>query len=170
VRGLLQNAKSLRSQQTDAEQKLWYHLRAHRYMGLKFKRQKPIGRYIVDFVCPERSLIIELDGGQHTEQMAYDTQRDAWLHGEGYTVLRFWNNEVMQEMEGVLEKIRITLFPSPPPSPRVPQEVPLGCKRGEGAESLPSPQPSPHKRGEEADLLPSPARGRGAGGEGSDAT
>ena len=103
---MLDNAKALRSNQTDAEQRLWYHLRAHRFMGLKFKRQKPMGPYIVDFVCVERGLIIELDGGQHAEQTAYDQQRDAWLCNQGYTVLRFWNNDVMRELEGVLEAIR----------------------------------------------------------------
>ncbi len=102
----LLNAKSLRSHQTEAEQRLWYHLRAHRFMGLKFKRQKPIGRYIADFVCVERRLVIEIDGGQHGEQVEYDLRRDAWLRGQGYTVLRFWNNEVLQQMEGVLEKIQ----------------------------------------------------------------
>jgi very-short-patch-repair endonuclease len=64
----LDKAKALRSNQTDAEQRLWYHLRAHRFMGLKFKRQKPVGRYIADFVCMEQRLIIELDGGQHAEK------------------------------------------------------------------------------------------------------
>lgn len=114
---MLDNAKVLRSNQTDAEQRLWYHLRAHRFMDLKFKRQKPIGRYIVDFVCLEHRLIIELDGGQHAEQMAYDQHRDAWLRSQGYTVLRFWNNDVMQQLEGVLEQIRSTS--PPPPLPRV---------------------------------------------------
>ena len=114
---ILDNAKILRSNQTKLEERLWYHLRAHRFMGLKFKRQKPMGSYIVDFVCVERRLIIELDGGQHAEQTAYDQQRDAWLRNQGYTVLRFWNNEVMQELEGVLEKIRLALTLSPSPSP-----------------------------------------------------
>ena len=113
---MLENAKALRRNQTDAEQRLWYHLRAHRFMGLKFKRQKPIGRYIVDFVCMEKQLIIELDGGQHSEQVAYDQQRDTWLHGQGYTVLRFWNNEVMQQLEGVLEQIHLALSPGPSPA------------------------------------------------------
>jgi very-short-patch-repair endonuclease len=112
---LLDNAKILRSNQTDAEQKLWYHLRAHRFMGKKFKRQKPIGRYVVDFVCLEEKLIIELDGGQHAESIEYDQVRDSWLRSEGYTVLRFWNNEMMNEMEGVLERIRLALSPSPSP-------------------------------------------------------
>ena len=119
---LLIKAKELRTGQTMIEQRLWYHLRAHRFMGLKFKRQKPIGRYIVDFVCLECRLIIEIDGGQHAEQAEYDQARDAWLRSEGYTVLRFWNNEVSQQMESVLEQIRIAVLrvPSPPtPLPRV---------------------------------------------------
>jgi very-short-patch-repair endonuclease len=122
---LLDNAKSLRRNQTDAEQRLWYHLRAHRFMGRKFKRQKPIGRYVVDFVCLEEKLIIELDGGQHAENIGYDHERDAWLRSEGYSVLRFWNNELMSDMEGVLERIRQVLSKdadtfgtlSPGPSP-----------------------------------------------------
>ena len=113
---LLDNARLLRRTQTDAEQKLWYHLRAHRFMGRKFKRQKPIGRYVVDFICIEEKLIIELDGGQHAENVEYDQQRDLWLTSKGYTVLRFWNNELMNEMEGVLEKIRLALSPSPSPT------------------------------------------------------
>jgi very-short-patch-repair endonuclease len=93
---MLSNAKALRRNLTEAEQRLWYHLRAHRFMGYKFKRQKPIGRYIVDFACLEHRLIIELDGGQHSEQAVYDQQRDTWLRSQGYTILRFWNNDVMQ--------------------------------------------------------------------------
>ncbi|MDO9052742.1 MAG: endonuclease domain-containing protein [Gallionella sp.] len=120
------NAKTLRTHQTEAEQRLWYHLRAHRFMGLKFKRQKPMGRYIADFVCMERRLIIEIDGGQHAEQLEYDQRRDMWLRSQGYTVLRFWNNDVMQQLEGVLEQIRITLSPTPlmkPPSNRLSQQA-----------------------------------------------
>ena len=114
---MLNNAKALRTNQTEAEQRLWYHLRAHRFMGLKFKRQKIMGRYIVDFVCVEQRLIIELDGGQHAEQVTHDQQRDEWLRSQGYTVLRFWNNEVMQQLEGVLEQIRCTVALTPSPSP-----------------------------------------------------
>jgi very-short-patch-repair endonuclease len=115
---VLSNAKILRTQQTEAEQRLWYHLRAHRFMSLKFKRQKPIGRYIVDFVCMEQMLVIELDGGQHSEQIEYDQRRDAWLKNRGYTVLRFWNNAVMQELDGVLEQIRLMIIHEPsPPTP-----------------------------------------------------
>jgi very-short-patch-repair endonuclease len=111
---LLDNAKVLRRNLTNAEQKLWYHLRAHRFMGRKFKRQKPLGCYVVDFVCLEEKLVIELDGGQHAESIEYDRERDMWL------VLRFWNNELMNEIEGVLERIRLALTNetlSPGPSP-----------------------------------------------------
>jgi very-short-patch-repair endonuclease len=124
----LANAKSLRSNQTAAEARLWYHLRAHRFMGLKFKRQKPVGRYIADFVCWEQRLIIELDGGQHAEQAEYDQERDAWLRSRGYTVLRFWNHDVMQQLEGVLEQIRCAVGPSPlapPPARSTPVGTPL---------------------------------------------
>ena len=85
-------------------------------MGRKFKRQKPLGHYVVDFICIEEKLIIELDGGQHAENAEYDQERDAWLRSQGYKVLRFWNNELMNEMESVLEKIRLTLSPSPSPT------------------------------------------------------
>jgi very-short-patch-repair endonuclease len=116
-RELINHAKSLRAQQTDAEQQLWYHLRAHRFLDLKFKRQKPIGPFIVDFVCIEKMLVIELDGSQHQHVATYDAERDKWLQAEGFTVLRFWNNEVMNQLEDVLEKIRLTLEPPSPPAP-----------------------------------------------------
>lgn len=103
--GQLRNAKALRRGQTDAELRLWYRLRAHRLGGLKFKRQKPMGRYIVDFVCDENRLVIELDGGQHLEQMEEDALRDAWFKAQGFVVLRFWNDEVMKELDAVLERI-----------------------------------------------------------------
>ena len=112
---LLNHAKELRTHQTESEQRLWYHLRANRFMGFKFKRQKPIGHYIVDFVCMERHLIIEIDGGQHADQVEYDQHRDAWLRSQGFTILRFWNNEVQGQLEGVLEQIRCTLSPGPSP-------------------------------------------------------
>jgi len=124
---MLGNAKALRRNLTEAEQRLWYHLRAHRFMGYKFKRQKPIGRYIVDFACLEHRLIIELDGGQHSEQVAYDQQRDAWLRNQGYTVLRFWNNDVMQQLESVLEQI---VAPSPPPLSHEWERGVMYCVRG----------------------------------------
>jgi very-short-patch-repair endonuclease len=118
---LLENAKTLRCNQTLAEQRLWFFLRAHRFMGLKFKRQKPIGRYIVDFVCAEKHLIIELDGSQHCEQSAYDHKRDEWLRSEGYAVMRFWDNDVLMNTEGVLECIRAAVVFEPSPPAPLPQ-------------------------------------------------
>ncbi|MBV8635359.1 MAG: endonuclease domain-containing protein, partial [Burkholderiaceae bacterium] len=99
-------AKTLRTTLTEAENRLWYHIRAHRFLGLKFRRQKPIGNYIVDFVCHECQLILELDGGQHQEMIEEDKRRDEWLQAQGYTVLRFWDNDVLNQTEAVLEKIR----------------------------------------------------------------
>ncbi|MGB0211852.1 endonuclease domain-containing protein [Algiphilus sp.] len=118
----VQRARSLRNQQTDAEARLWYHLRAHRFLGLKFKRQQPIGHFIVDFICQQRDLVIELDGGQHSGQQDYDAQRSAYLQAQGLRVLRFWNNDVLNETEAVLDQIRRyctdeTLSLSPNPSP-----------------------------------------------------
>ena len=102
------HAKTLRKQSTDSEQRLWYYLRASR-LGFKFKRQVPIGRYIVDFVCIEKRLIIELDGGQHLDNQSYDMARTAWLNTHGFKVLRFWNNEVLQDTASVIEVILRTL-------------------------------------------------------------
>ncbi|GAA5165983.1 endonuclease domain-containing protein [Viridibacterium curvum] len=113
----IDRAKTLRRDQTPAEQQLWYHLRAHRFAGLKFKRQKPVGPFIVDFACVEKMLVIEIDGGQHQDAAAYDAARDRWLAKEGFTVLRFWNNEVMNQLEDVLEKIRLTVEQPSPPTP-----------------------------------------------------
>ena len=124
---LLERAKSLRTHQTDAEERLWYYLRAHRFMGLKFKRQKPIGNYIVDFICFEPPVIIEADGGQHVDNTAYDRRRDRYLQSQGFSVLRFWNNEILRETNAVLESIRqAVLALSPDPSP--------ACGRGEMTE------------------------------------
>ncbi len=112
-------AKALRTNQTDAELKIWQALRAGRLMDYKFKRQVPIGDFIVDFVCFEQKLIIELDGGQHSDSEK-DVIRDARLNAMGFRVLRFWNNEVMQNIEGVLAVILQYLqavSPSPQPSP-----------------------------------------------------
>jgi len=115
---LLARAKALRTSQTDAEQRIWYYLRGHRFQGLKFRRQKPVGNYIVDFICHEEKLIIEIDGGQHQENTEYDARRDAWLKKQGCTVLRFWNNEVLEQIEGVLETIRITATTARSPLPQ----------------------------------------------------
>ncbi len=111
--------KALRKNQTDAEKRLWSHLRNRQQSGCKFRRQHEIGHYIVDFVCLEKKLIIELDGGQHANQTRYDSQRSAFLELLGYTVIRFWDNEVLTQTQNVLEAIHKTLIdnPSPPPSP-----------------------------------------------------
>ncbi len=89
------------------EIKLWNCLRSRRFMGLKFRRQCPLGSYIVDFICIEKMLIIEIDGGQHNEkkQQDYDKQRTAFLNNLGYTVLRFWNNEVLMQFDAVMDQI-----------------------------------------------------------------
>ena len=105
----VEHAKQLRQNLTDAEQRLWYHLRGRRLHGYKFRRQMPIGRYIADFVCEERRLIVEADGGQHAEQCAYDAGRSRDLQQSGYTVLRFWNHEILQETEAVLARILLML-------------------------------------------------------------
>ncbi len=109
-------AKNLRRDMTDAERKLWYRLRAG-WVGVKFRRQQPIGAYIVDFVCFERRLIVELDGGQHADAVEKDAARTRWLESQGFTVLRFWNNDIMTNIEGCLTRIMEALSPSPQPSP-----------------------------------------------------
>jgi very-short-patch-repair endonuclease len=111
-------ARQLRREMTDAERLLWRYLRARRFEEVKFRRQELIGRYIVDFVSHDTRLIIELDGGQHTTQVAYDAERTRWLNSRGYRVIRFWNNQVLTETEPVLESIALALaapLPNPPP-------------------------------------------------------
>jgi len=100
-----QIAQKLRSQPTDAEAKLWYLLQSRNLRGYKFRRQHSIGRYVVDFYCPERKLIIEIDGGQHADQVEQDESRTADLNRMGYLVLRFWNNEVLGQTEAVAQVI-----------------------------------------------------------------
>ena len=106
---LRQRARKLRKNRTDAERYLWYYLRAGR-LGFKFKRQVPIGVYIADFVCLEKRLVIELDGGQHMDNKIYDIKRTDWLMTSGFKVLRFWNHEVFQETSSVLEAIMSALL------------------------------------------------------------
>jgi very-short-patch-repair endonuclease len=100
-RGKVRVERKLRSTQTDAERKLWFALRDRRLGGFKFVRQEAIGPFIADFVCRERNLVVEVDGGQHAGS-ARDVRRDAYLAGEGYRVLRFWNNDVLANRDGVL--------------------------------------------------------------------
>ena len=110
-------AKKFRINSTDTEKYLWKYLRGKQHEGFKFRRQHPIGKYIVDFINLERKIIIEVDGGQHLKNKK-DKLRDIWLKEQGYEVLRFWDNEVLTNIEGVLELIREKLSsPSPQPSP-----------------------------------------------------
>ena len=104
-------AKKLRQNQTKTEEKLWVNLRAKRFAGFKFKRQQPLGNYIVDFICFEANLIIEVDGGQHNEEpcRSKDDLRTKQLTAEGYRVLRFWNSDISENMEGVLLKVKESL-------------------------------------------------------------
>src|SRR4051812_2783846 len=102
---LIAFAKKLRTDSTDAERLLWSRLRAKRFFGSKWKRQHPMGNYIVDFICFEMQIVVELDGSQHATACDEDATRDAWLQSEGFAVLRFWNNEVFENLEGVLTTI-----------------------------------------------------------------
>jgi len=98
-------AKELRQRQTDVESLLWRHLRNRQLNGNKFRRQHIIKPYIVDFICLEKNLIIELDGGQHSTQIKYDQQRTQYLQQSGYRVIRFWNNDVISNIKDVLNEI-----------------------------------------------------------------
>jgi very-short-patch-repair endonuclease len=124
-------AKRLRRNQSDAERVLWLRLRNRRLNGLKFKRQMPIDRYIADFGCSEARLIIELDGGQHAIRAAEDQARTRVFEDMGYLVLRFWNNDVLQNTDGVLEEILNTLEQHRPEPPH-PGPLPAG-EREKGA-------------------------------------
>ena len=101
-------ARKLRAGSTDAEQRLWYFLRGRRLEGAKFLRQFPIGGFVADFACREAHLAIELDGGQHS--MSADAPRTTVIEAFGYRVIRFWNNDVLQNTEGVLQVIRAELL------------------------------------------------------------
>ena len=126
-------ARELRRNLTDAEGRLWRLLRGRHFSGFKFRRQHPLGPYVADFVCLERRLIIEADGGEHADRAGRDQERTRWLAARGYRVVRFWNHQVLGETEAVLAAILEALQenPSPQPSP----------SRGEGkaaAEALES--------------------------------
>jgi very-short-patch-repair endonuclease len=156
------NAQALRCDMTDAERKLWRALRSRQLATAKFRRQVPIGPYVADFMCYAARLVIEVDGGQHADSVR-DRIRDRWFRENGFRVLRFWNNEVLRNVEGVLtviagevavgaESSRSPPHPAPaaPPSPA----------RGEGESAEPSRSP-PHPA---PTAPPSPARGEGKGG------
>ena len=98
-------SKQLKTEMTDAEKLLWSKIRRKQLNGVKFCRQKIVGNYIVDFLSFEKKLIIELDGGQHADQVEYDKKRTAFLEQQGFTVIRFWNTEVLLETDSVLEQL-----------------------------------------------------------------
>ena len=118
-----QRAKALRKRLTDAERLLWRHLRNRELGGWKFRPQYRVGPFIVDFICVEKNIVIEVDGGRHAEDEEQEIQRSTYLNKRGYRVFRFWNNQVLQETEAVLEAIFAIL--------------------AEGKQNSPSPQPSP---------------------------
>jgi adenine-specific DNA-methyltransferase len=113
VSALMKNAlaRKLRREQTDVERKLWFALRGRRFHGFKFRRQQPIGPYVVDFVSFEAKLVIELDGGQHglSENESADRERSKRLEADGFRVIRFWNSELIENFDGVLDCIAVAL-------------------------------------------------------------
>ena len=124
-------ARRLRKTPTDAERALWSILRKGQVPGHRFRRQAPIGPYVVDFVCFENKLVIEVDGGQHAEQADYDAARTAWLESQGFRVMRFWNNQVLEEMEAVREVLWLEFTAPRPLADPSPCQVP-SPSMGEG--------------------------------------
>jgi len=110
----IKNAKQLRKNPTEAEKKLWHVLRQRQLNGHYFRRQAAIGPYVADFVCFKKGLIIEVDGGQHAQNKEHDEKRTQWLQGEGFKVIRLWNNDVLENLDGVLRSICAVLKESPP--------------------------------------------------------
>jgi very-short-patch-repair endonuclease len=104
-----ERARQLRKEPTRAERKLWAYLRGDKLNGVNFRRQHAIGNFIVDFVSIKRKLVIELDGSQHLEQEEYDIERTKYLESQGYKVIRFWNNDVMNDINGVIRAIELAL-------------------------------------------------------------
>jgi very-short-patch-repair endonuclease len=130
ARSLTGAARQLRARVTDAERKLWFALKDRRFAAFKFRRQVPIGPYIADFLCFESRLILEVDGSQHAESVR-DVERDNWLAHNAFRVLRFWNNDVLQNLEGVLTSLAEQLDRTPHPTSRS-RETPPSPARGEG--------------------------------------
>jgi very-short-patch-repair endonuclease len=132
---LKERARRLRHEQTDAEKKLWARLRSRRLGDSKFRRQFVIDPFIVDFCCFEQRLVVELDGGQHSDQIDADQRRTDFLLSRGYRVLRFWDNQVMENIDSVLEQILLTLGKAA--SDDVPSPFPLPEGEGENRTSNP---------------------------------
>src|SRR3990167_9192678 len=117
-----QRAQDLRRNMTDAENRMWYYLRNRRLGGYKFVREHVIGHYIADFVCREKKLIIEIDGGQHMDAIEYDSLRTKYLENRGYRVLRIWNHEVFKNIQGVTDSV-LNLLETAPSSPALLPQV-----------------------------------------------
>ena len=130
AQSLIGAARQLRSRMTVAERKLWFALKDRRFSAFKFRRQVPIGPYVVDFLCFERRLVVEVDGGQHAESVR-DVIRDQWLAQNDFRVLRFWNSDVLQNLDGVLIRLSEQLQLTPHPTPRLSEASPSPA-RGEG--------------------------------------
>jgi oxygen-independent coproporphyrinogen-3 oxidase len=151
--------QELRHDATKAEQRLWSRLRDKQLVGWKFRRQVPLGPYIVDFYCAGTKLVVELDGGQHADQAERDLIRTAWLEGQGYRVIRFWNNDVLGNTDGVLTELMKILSPKDPLTPTLPRE-------GGGsavAINLPSKPQNSVNRSKDTLSSPSPLAGEGWG-------
>ncbi|TNE67771.1 MAG: endonuclease domain-containing protein [Alphaproteobacteria bacterium] len=115
---LVDRARGLRRAMTDAERCFWHHVRARRFHGLKFRRQFPVGHFIVDFACPARRLIVEIDGGQHADPESGDALRTAHLESRGFRVVRYWNNDILGNIDGVMTDLEAHLGQQPPhPNP-----------------------------------------------------
>ena len=161
-------ARNLRGLTTEAETLLWQHLRGRRFQNFKFRRQRALGPYILDFICLEVGLVIEIDGGQHGEQQAYDQARTALIEAQGLSVIRFWNHEVMNETAAVLERIWQALQQTLTPTlSRNREREPSDAARG-SSDGL-TPTLSRNREREEADaareisvpLTPTPRSSRG---------
>lgn len=116
-----ENARQLRNTATHAEQVLWRYLRNRQLQGIKFRRQYPIAGHVADFASPQARLVIELDGGQHLEQQAYDTERSRKMAANGYRIIRFWNDDVLLRIEDVVDEI-LRVLTQPLPSPPLPSQ------------------------------------------------
>jgi very-short-patch-repair endonuclease len=131
---LTKAARELRSRLTDAERKLWFALKDRRFAAFKFRRQVPVGPYIADFLCFESRLVVEVDGGQHAES-ARDGERDAWFARNAFRVVRYWNNDVLQNLAGVLTDLEAELNTTPHPSSSL-RSTPPSPARGEGKKGI----------------------------------
>lgn len=136
-RGAIARARKLRADMTEPEKKLWEALRRKHIGGLRFRRQYPLGPYFADFVCLPARLVVEVDGSQHanTKQSAHDLRRTEWLQGENFRVLRFWNVDVLQNLDGVLEVIDAAIRKNPPPDARTQGARPSApSRKGRGSD------------------------------------